>query len=514
VGTRWQKLAGDTEHFAIKLSFADDPDPQSVSSREEAVSWGALELWVNGHNLCAGTYADEQFDAVHWYLLPLFEWFIDKWDPLFHEERLPGPGVGSAQDTLRASSMLSSRGGRIIDSWEWWGRHSLEAPREGGIFPAVYFRRWRDLIEVSWADHQSPARPAGLRFGATEGSATFRPQDVVSHIHSVIGDATEYLLSRVPPSERLQRLRQRVASRLQGGPERYAWLAGLGSSLEEMLSAWQRIRCQLEAKSGAAINVLLSPAEGLGGLVTSPPPAALMFGAVSPTLVDSDRLALLDAMVNSIGTVCDRLEPLVSVATTALNASESLRPWERGQEVALAVLERLGIEMDAVGPVDIYGIANEWSIRCGTVRLEDDSIRGVSIAGNRLVPTILTNPKHGTSGYVGGRRFTVAHELGHLLMDRSMARDVAVPSGPWAPRDIERRANAFAAMFLMPPSKIDAAIRAASITRFDIMAMRVLSRTLETSPVATCEHLCNLGFISESERDTVLARLGGAARIR
>jgi len=39
----------------------------------------------------------------------------------------------------------------------------------------------------------------------------------------------------------------------------------------------------------------------------------------------------------------------------------------------------------------------------------------------------------------------------HILFDREYGTKWALASGPWAPRDLERRANAFAAMLLMPP---------------------------------------------------------------
>jgi hypothetical protein len=44
---------------------------------------------------------------------------------------------------------------------------------------------------------------------------------------------------------------------------------------------------------------------------------------------------------------------------------------------------------------------------------------------------------------------TAADEC-HLLVDRERAVSLAIASGPWAPHDLEQRANAFAAAFLMP----------------------------------------------------------------
>ena len=52
----------------------------------------------------------------------------------------------------------------------------------------------------------------------------------------------------------------------------------------------------------------------------------------------------------------------------------------------------------------------------------------------------------------------IGHELCHLLHDRSFGSRLVIVSGPWAPRAIEQRANAFAAWLLMPPSLVTLAI--------------------------------------------------------
>jgi len=49
---------------------------------------------------------------------------------------------------------------------------------------------------------------------------------------------------------------------------------------------------------------------------------------------------------------------------------------------------------------------------------------------------------------------TLAHELCHLLVDRGSATELMVVSTPWAPPEIERRANAFAAELLLPKAGI------------------------------------------------------------
>src|SRR4051794_16515230 len=88
LSTNWETLFGDTSRFAVRLGFEADSSEVEVEP-EVAASWGSLELWVNGANLCTHLEQGETLEAVHWYLLPFLEWIVEQWNPLFHEERLP-----------------------------------------------------------------------------------------------------------------------------------------------------------------------------------------------------------------------------------------------------------------------------------------------------------------------------------------------------------------------------------------------------------------------------------------
>jgi len=155
----WESLAGDTSRFARKVSLAPDPYGGRGVSEDTSSSWGAFELWVEGRNICAQTEEGESLTAVHWYLLPLFEWLVENWDPLLHEERLPievagATAVGSLRNTAYAAVDQHSTGAA---GWQaWWSRHSLAAARAGGLFPDVgRSGRWcgshrRGGLMVSW----------------------------------------------------------------------------------------------------------------------------------------------------------------------------------------------------------------------------------------------------------------------------------------------------------------------------------------------------------------------------
>ena len=116
-------LEGDTSRFALGVAFQKDPDEGAGATHEEELSWGGLQIWVEGQNLCAHREGNVLVNYAHWYLLPLFEWFSACWDYLFHEERLPlrvagDSGWESLQATARSLRSLDEEGEERWDI-EW-----------------------------------------------------------------------------------------------------------------------------------------------------------------------------------------------------------------------------------------------------------------------------------------------------------------------------------------------------------------------------------------------------------
>ena len=87
------------------------------------------------------------------------------------------------------------------------------------------------------------------------------------------------------------------------------------------------------------------------------------------------------------------------------------------------------------------------------------------------------------------------------MFDRSYGRQLAIASGPWAPVDLERRANAFAAMFLMPRDVVRRAIASLQTEVDSVDGIHEIAKILRTSFTSTLEHLTNQGFLSEADRD-------------
>ena len=191
--------------FALRIAFASDPDEGQAIKPEVSVSWGSFQIWVGGRNLCAHLEEGERITSVHWYLLPLMEWFARYWNPLFHEERLPVKNDGiSAWESLRSTRFPPQAiedNEKQASKWErewqaWWTRHALRAAREGGLFPDVLFRRLRDSIEVSWGTVHGEGMPYRFDFTeAPQGAYRLLPRAVTEPLHDVLSSASEYLVT-------------------------------------------------------------------------------------------------------------------------------------------------------------------------------------------------------------------------------------------------------------------------------------------------------------------------------
>ena len=136
------------------------------------------------------------------------------------------------------------------------------------------------------------------------------------------------------------------------------------------------------------------------------------------------------------------------------------------------------------------------------VNLGEQGPRGVALAGGELRATILVNLDD-LRNSARGRRFTMAHELCHILFDRSHARSLTHSSTPWASPSVEQRANAFAAMLLMPPTRARLAFSGDDLAELK-QEVAKLADKLKVSRGALKRHLANIDEIGADELDFLL----------
>lgn len=152
----------------------------------------------------------------------------------------------------------------------------------------------------------------------------------------------------------------------------------------------------LERAIDAAFDSGLEPA-----LVMTSDPVSMLFGSLAPSIAKSDLETLLRAL--------------------------------RDAEPAPMLHEQLDRLAKAAPAEDVAGLS--------------DGPAGSQL-GDGLVE--LLRKKGGEVEPGSWLRFTLAHELAHLVYDRLAGTWLAQASGPWTPPGRESRANAVAAALLMP----------------------------------------------------------------
>src|SRR5579863_2998046 len=162
-------------------------------------------------------------------------------------------------------------------------------------------------------------------------------------------------------------------------------------------------------------------------------------------------------------------------------------PGEQGSWLGQQACEVLRGGND--GWVDIHAILESLEVAVTKIDLSDEATRAISVFGPTQVPHVYPNRRTRWGESFEVERFTLAHELCHLILDRDHADELAVASGPWAPVGIEQRANAFAAAFLMPTWLLKDALAAAQAPADHPETIRAMSATLRVSASSLTDRL-------------------------
>jgi transcriptional regulator with XRE-family HTH domain len=172
--------------------------------------------------------------------------------------------------------------------------------------------------------------------------------------------------------------------------------------------------------------------------------------------------------------------------------------YAAGQEFATQVLRESGLGQQPL-PVDTHGLAAALENSLGLeVALEPlgHGLDGMAVTSSRFKLAMVSS-----SIAPARQRWTMAHEVGHLLMGDS--QDILVDSNIYAKAPAETRANAFAAAFLMPSELLTQAWGTqASISETRVAAMLDV---FGVSQQALAYRLHNVGLVNAAGRDKILS---------
>ena len=492
---------GRPEAFEVAVRWVADADPLERRPAGHGWSMGQIKLLVSGENLTESTLQGDRQPYVAWYLSPVLDWLATNWVVLLHEERFPWP------ERTRLPAAIACR--RALDNWgavgdpdgreiyrqtqDWYYRHGIRSAALGGIFPDLFFRRWGDDIELSWTDDPPSFAPEGLIFESRAGHVRLGVADLAQPLWEVLQWATTRP-PELPESyqENWAALCRKIEAlkRLDATEFERAYVPG--QVLHSARTAFGRIdRLDLFEDRRSANELYVEEFS----------PAVAMFGGVSAALGRPDIERLRDALV---GVFPGRDGENLSTLIRGRQGVPLGVPHLDGYRFASELLE----DLDELGDrdyVDVQSICARLDIAIEEIRFETESIRGVALAGEGFSPKIVINLTHVYNSNENGKRFTIGHELCHVLFDRTRARRIAHVSGSWAAPGVEKRANAFAAYLLMPRELIVKML--VFDNGIDIEDIRRLAGILRVNESPLVEHLHNINLIGEIERDRFRAEL-------
>lgn len=505
------RTVGDPARFALGFELRADPD--AGGDPAEHASWGALQVWIAGRNLTAGRAQGVSLDVAEVPLLPVVRWLVDQWDPLLHEERLPRPSYLGSAASWRMDCLAWLPGGDddldqlLHDRDAWWRRHGLGAALPEYRVPDLHIRRMGTKAELSWDDREWRTVPRGMQLIEAPGAVAL-PLDEVARTLFEWSTAVLTELHEAPPARSIALALQRRLSDIEAGSNpvvRLEWAAG--QALEQ---AARQLRRMLGVTAGTVEETVRSllgihDAVGSGGLVTPMTVPAMLCRSASPSSSTSD----LEQLIRLSSATTEGRSPLVDMQQHDPPPFGPMAITEDGYERAAAFRRRLGID-PALPLTDADDLEQAWLPRLGVrvvdVRLDDSHIDGVAVLHPGRMPLIGVNLSGRFASKPWGRRMTLAHELCHLLYDLDDDGRVGVVSNPWAPQAMERRANAFAAMLLMPRDAVGAVLPRQA-RDWTSKALEDAMVTLGVGKTTLVYHLYNFGMISSSERDAWLDEL-------
>lgn len=204
---------------------------------------------------------------------------------------------------------------------------------------------------------------------------------------------------------------------------------------------------RLAALFGREIRDLLgkeiAPGTGLAALFRSAPDL-VREEDLAQALRDGIRLSKELARLEEMLDIPPRTPAMPVAGRTALPRTK----WEairQGENAAMAERRRLDLGRAAIN--DVADLLERQGIRTAWVAMPDD-ISGVTIEETPGSWFVISNSNHPRER----RRFSFAHEYGHVVLDRDRFGTVSRTSERDDLREV--RANAFAACFLMPPDGV------------------------------------------------------------
>lgn len=375
------------------------------------------------------------------YLSPLIDWLICKWTWLLLEQSYLWPDKSGQQADVAILAALEhtiaaadeADRSAYVATHAWWARHALRAADASALYPDIYIRRVEVDIEVSWLARQPEFAPNGFTLILATGYALLP----VCLVAEPLWQFLAWAIHTTTAADR--QLTAELATRfmaLNATPLSQLEQAYVGAHIQGLL---------LQARADGSVADESIVTSGLP-VIESLAPAVLMFCGLNVDLGKADVVHLL----GFLETQRDLSGPAALAHMQPNPESECwLYPYKEGYRLADDCRDALGITPTQIY-VDIEAVLAQLQIPVLDAALDTPRIRGVAVARKSHGPAIMGNSTSAYNKTQAVRRFKLAHQLCHILHDRTRARKLSHLSGSWASARTKKCANDFAAMLLPP----------------------------------------------------------------
>ncbi|MCC7495279.1 MAG: ImmA/IrrE family metallo-endopeptidase [Fimbriimonadaceae bacterium] len=413
--------------FSIDIDFSQDVD---AGSRQRPLDGGLvlkIGRWLPWNE------QDERGQPVPdqdcW--RSLLEWMSDAWLYLRHDTTEPLRLLGKP-----LSNNPALWWDEALDRWDSPDYDSDRASKEESDLVD-----WLNNHDISCGlPEKCGARVVFLRVGAQcmvscpDGSVTLGLEEALTELTRCGDTLAERLRGSTLPADQalVARWKSRDNTSVEGR------LAAFGANVQvlralrssEALATWS---LELDAVDPNANPLLL---------------AARACQDELPTDILSKLLAQIREIRERPTPVVDELARKV---TASLRRSSRTKPFRQGYMAAATLRSRLGAATGAIDPVELL---DRWNVAVQHLQLGTEVIDAVACWGGGYGPVILVNDDGRHAQGTNGLRATLAHEIGHLMVDRWDCVPVCDVSGLRSRLPHEQRANAFAAELLVPQDEI------------------------------------------------------------
>ena len=285
----------------LALDFGDSYPTRTRERPPIFVRPGVGSILVGGRNLTAGLTAEGDPVSQCRVPAPAGRRVAHRpLDPLLHEERLPTSHRATSSAAwytgiLREPGIHDEELDKILELRRlWWMDHGLGAALPSYRIPDVHFRRWGELVEISWDDSEWRTVPSGVVLTEIPGAAPLPVNEVVGVLErwcrsllealaispeavAQAGDLLTRLDALCSPSRTLDRLR-------------YA----AGQKIERIAMHLRKVAGVTEGTLQDTMRALLGSSDGAPGYYAVLTAPVLLFRSAAPNLSDIDIHALLD----------------------------------------------------------------------------------------------------------------------------------------------------------------------------------------------------------------------------